>query len=443
MKKIKIEDNTIPKTNSTISKKSLVKQISNTLNNKTTQSIPRINELISDDIFQYYYRTHLNSKEYNEFKYFPDNDKLNILIDLFFFVNNKQFSSMNNEEMTTNDGEKNNIYELFDNLLILDSDYRRSNIIDKMKEIKLFTFNDENNYSNRFNEIMNKYKYDGENTINIFPKTEKNYNNSNYYYNNGNNTNTLSNNNYSPTKNYNTLSQMNYNNKTAVYNSLIYDENNRINPYTINNVYYKTNLDNIKPVKMGKLRQKQRTNNNLNIDRNNENNEIFYNTEEDYELISQKNDIINVQNNSTILKSKININKLRSNISSCYNQNLNDNEVIYNEPLIICQSTVDAKKNIELKKICNEGETNELIKKIYEFQGDKILFNKNEINKIGILLMNYIRLEQKYDIAVANLFFYKEKLNKLKESMKLICNKALDRINDSNKFISEYISQNQ
>ena len=48
---------------------------------------------------------------------------------------------MNNEDLTTNGVERNNLNELFDNLLILDKDYRRLNLIDKMKEIKLFTYN--------------------------------------------------------------------------------------------------------------------------------------------------------------------------------------------------------------------------------------------------------------------------------------------------------------
>ena len=95
-----------------------------------------------------------------------------------------------------------------------------------------------------------------------------------------------------------------------------------------------------------------------------------------------------------------------------------------------------------MKKISNESETNELIKKIYGFEGEEIIFNKNEINKIGILLLNYIRLEKKYNDTISNLYFYKEKLNKLKDAIKILCNKALDKIADSNNFINQYIIDN-
>ena len=63
--------------------------------------------------------------------------------------------------------------------------------------------------------------------------------------------------------------------------------------------------------------------------------------------------------------------------------------------MVISNSNIEnCKLNLILKKQINEKETNDLIKKIYQFDGDNTSFNKNEINKIGIMILNYIRLEK-------------------------------------------------
>ena len=124
---------------------------------------------------------------------------------------------------------------------------------------------------------------------------------------------------------------------------------------------------------------------------------------------------------------------------------LNDDneEIIIKEPKVISGTNVDKiKHNLILKKQVNENETNELIKKIYQFEGDNISFNKNEINKIGIMILNYIRLEKKYDTIETSLFIYKDKINKLKEKIQILSKKALERINDSNNFIKEQTIKN-
>ena len=97
----------------------------------------------------------------------------------------------------------------------------------------------------------------------------------------------------------------------------------------------------------------------------------------------------------------------------------------------------NCKRNLLLKKQINEGETNDLIKKIYQFEGDNISFNKNEINKIGILLLNYIQLEKKYNSIETSLFIYKNKISKMKEMMQELSKKSLERIKESNIFIRE------
>ena len=106
--------------------------------------------------------------------------------------------------------------------------------------------------------------------------------------------------------------------------------------------------------------------------------------------------------------------------------------------MIISESNIDnCKLNLILKKQINEKETNEIIKKIYHCNEDYTSFNKNEINKIGIMILNYIRLEKKYESIEANLFLYKDKIAKMKEKMKILSKKAMERIKESNSFIKQ------
>ena len=493
IRKTNNEDSLNPNTIGTISKKSSYRQMTKPLlNNKVNNTIPRLNELLNDEIFQYYFRTHFNSKEYSKFKYYSENEKLNIMIDLYFYIMNKnnnnyieeeQINEYNNNYDMDNDND-NIIDKLLDNLLVLDYNQSRLNVIDKMKQYKLFSLNNENNYNDKFNKIINKYKNeinnDNEETVNYYyNKTDKNLNN-NLNNNNINDINNINNNKVNSYTNFNynskPLSTTKFNVRTMSNNNtdsgikyktqsnlMIYEPNYMneelkinndnniyneiIGPYIKNNIYDKINLLNIKMIKLGKIRKKK-----INLEENNnENNnyiEYLLNPIE-FEIKSKKNDIeekeiknyiynnkYNTPVNYKILKPNIN-SKIKNNISPIiYNDN--NNEIIIQEPLIICQSNIEnIKMNLLLKKQCNEGETNELIKKIYQYEEDNILFNKNEINKIGILLLNYIKLEKKFNILEANLFLYKEKLSKMKEIMKIFTQKSMERINDSNNFIKE------
>ena len=466
------------------SKKSSLRQMTRPLLNNKSAAIPRLNELLNDHIFQYYFRIHFNSKEYSKFKYFSENEKINIMIDLYFYIMNKANIDYIEEEPLNeydiyNDNENNGLDKLLDNLLVLDYNQSRMNVLEKMKEYKLFSLNDENNYNNRFNKILNKYK----NGIN----NENNAETINYYYNRtdkpayGNvnnkinsvsysnlnfnskplsttklNIKTINNNtDLSPVK-YKTQSRMNLNNmQNENYETKNNNENDNINiyneiigQYKKSSIYEKIDISDIKMIKMGKIKKKK-----LNIDENDENNNHYMEYlayPNEFEIKSKKNDIeeneikndlynneYKALNNYKILKPQIN-SKIKSNISPIiYNDN-EKNEIIIQEPLIICQSNIDkCKMNLLLKKQTNESETNELIKKIYQFDGDNISFNKNEINKIGILLINYIKLEKKFNIIETNLFIYKEKVSKMKEIMQVLTKKSIERINDSNIFIRE------
>ena len=430
-----------------ISKKSTKRQMTRPLLNTKASQIPRLNELLNDHIFQFYYRTFLKSKEYHKFKYYNEIEKINFLIDLYFYVMEQaDLNEEENDEHENNEENENNegTNKLIENLIILDNNQSRMNVIEKMKEYKLFDLNWENSYTERFNQIMSKYKFSGgsnnynnEETINYY-KTDKNRESNNIYINNENNPN-YGNINYKSRPLYQTKANIKTNNNesnlTQNYEDSKIENNLTEGTYyksillmnRLPSIYDKINITNIKMVKMGKLRVKK-INDNINLN--------------EYEIKSKKNDIvINNDEEYKILKPRINT-KLKNNISPLL---LNDDneEIIIKEPKVISGTNVDKiKHNLILKKQVNENETNELIKKIYQFEGDNISFNKNEINKIGIMILNYIRLEKKYDTIETSLFIYKDKINKLKEKIQILSKKALERINDSNNFIKEQTIKN-
>ena len=89
-------------------------------------------------------------------------------------ITEEEIIQENNEiENENEDG----VDKLIDNALILDNNQSRMNIIQKMKEYKLFDLNWENSYAERFNKILNKYRNglnnnENEETINYI-KTDK------------------------------------------------------------------------------------------------------------------------------------------------------------------------------------------------------------------------------------------------------------------------------
>jgi len=434
-----------------ISKKSTKRQMTRPNFNSKYSQIPRLNELLNDHIFQYFYRTHFKTKEYIKFKYYNEIDKLNFMIDLYFYVMNQ--ANMNEEEnvvINENDEIQNEegIDRIIDNALILDETQSRLNILEKMKEYKLFDLNWENSYSDRFNRILNKYRSgfnnmnDNEETIN-YNKTEKNRENSinemNQNYTNGNfktkpNMKITNNNEQNFNKNEESKIDEDYNDDSYYKNILLMNR--------IPSIYDKIKISNLKMIKMGKLRIKKTNSNNsyLNDNKIPENN--LPNSFDEYEIKSKKNDINeNVLSEYKILKPRLET-KIKYNISPILTNNEN-NEIIIQEPMIISNSNVDnCKLNLILKKQINEKETNELIKKIYQFDGDNASFNKNEINKIGIMILNYIRLEKKYVSMEANLYSYKDKMNKMKEKMQILSKKALERIKESHTFIRQQSIKN-
>ena len=447
------EDNTYNQNNyqnqpslGSISKKSTKRQMTRPYLNTKYSQIPRLNELLNDNIFQFYFRSRLKSKEYNKFRYYNEIEKLNFLIDLYFYVMNQ--ANYNEEEniLVENYENENNanddgVDKLVDNILVLDNNQSRMNIIEKMKESKLFDLNWENSYVERFNKILNKYKNginnnDNEETINYY-KTDKNSS----IENNKN----LTNINYKSKPNVKTSNNeqtLNNNEESKIDNEN--DENYYKNILLMNrlpSIYDKIKISNIKMIKLGKLRTKK-----LNSNNNYNKEDKIYDKDfvepEEFEIKSKKNNIqINENDKFRTSKPKI-YSKLKYNISPLL-INTENNEIIIQEPMIISQSNKDLyKANLVLKKQINEDETNELIKKIYQYDENNTSFNRNEINKIGIILLNYIRLEKKYESIEASFFIYKEKISELKERMKMISSKAFERIKESSSFIKQQNNKN-
>ena len=447
------EDNTYNQNNyqnqpslGSISKKSTKRQMTRPYLNTKYSQIPRLNELLNDNIFQFYFRSRLKSKEYNKFRYYNEIEKLNFLIDLYFYVMNQ--ANYNEEEniLVENYENENNanddgVDKLVDNILVLDNNQSRMNIIEKMKESKLFDLNWENSYVERFNKILNKYKNginnnDNEETINYY-KTDKNSS----IENNKN----LTNINYKSKPNVKTSNNeqtLNNNEESKIDNEN--DENYYKNILLMNrlpSIYDKIKISNIKMIKLGKLRTKK-----LNSNNNYNKEDKIYEKDlvepEEFEIKSKKNNIqINENDKFRTSKPKI-YSKLKYNISPLL-INTENNEIIIQEPMIISQSNKDlCKLNLLLKKQINENETDELIKKIYQYDENNTSFNKNEINKIGIIILNYIRLEKKYESIEASLFIYKDRVAKLKERMKMMSSKAFERIKESNSFIKQQNNKN-
>ncbi len=233
------------------SKKSSFRQMTKPLlNSNRSSSIPRINELLNDQIFQYYFRKNFNSKDYSKFKFFSENEKINIMIDLYFYIMNKSNNDYIEEEQLNdydidNENESTNagLEKLLDNLLVLDYNQSRMNVLEKRKEYKLFSLSDENNYNERFNKILNKYKNilnndnNGETINYYYNKTERNADNN---MNNINNkTGSYSNINYSKP-----LSTNRYNNKTMSNNGRMNSNKNNFNYIYNYNDDLKANNDN-------------------------------------------------------------------------------------------------------------------------------------------------------------------------------------------------------
>ena len=130
-----------------ISKKSTIRQMTRPNLNQRNSQVPRLNELLNDQIFQYYFRIRKKSKDYNKFRYYNETEKLNFMLDFYFYImdlanlNEEENMIIENNEIENENENDEAVDKLIDSALILDNNQSRMNIIEKMKEYKLFDLN--------------------------------------------------------------------------------------------------------------------------------------------------------------------------------------------------------------------------------------------------------------------------------------------------------------
>ena len=410
---------------------------------------PRTNELINDKIFQFFFQQYFNSKDFHEFKNLNDNEKLNFMIDLYFYVicdnNNDDNNSINNNNNSNIIIDENNFNnEISDRINLLKNENSKNNIINLMKKYGIYNlssnFNNNNYYENytknkedTFNSINNNNNLFN-NNINIINTNNKKNNTTTtttknifntFPFNNNNNLNNNINNITSYNNNIN-------NNATATTNFLKVDLNNN-NIFKIGKIsngnFYNLNEENIKEIKFS-------IDKNIFISKNNEIKEddqmnfILNKTKTKFNNPNLKKDFL-ISLNYKTLKNKNKFSKINLN-----NNNKNNN--IFYDSFVMTQFSYfpNFSKNMILLKNKNlKNNNNEIIKKLFFNENEIVFFNQNEINKIGILLINYFKIyNNNKDLKEENLK-YKNKIQNMKELLMNYTNNAKERIIGSKKFL--------
>lgn len=444
---------------------------SRTISNKIIYH-PRMKELINDKIFQYFFTSYFNSKEYSEFRTLSDLEKLNFMIDLYFFIMveiNKDtifdLKDLNTEEQI------NNIKgEIMDRILMLKDEISRRNIIQAMNRYNICSINEQHELSDKLQKILNKYKFENyfaehENIENEVSNKVKQY--SMPLLSNTNNNILTTRNNQMETRTLNKTTNAYYNNNTL--NSKI-DKSKSF----IKIEFGKVNLLKLGVIKKGtyyKLMENSKEicftpEKTILISKNNnirESNIIHYicNTKLkkfkhpnfaefvtplNYKTLSNPKKVSVVSKNSYGFKhnnvlniggnmSMVSLNKTKNNLQNLNSKNMNnvfiEDNIIFNQNLMS-----QMQNNLILEKSKNTQEMNNLISKIYFNDEEEVTFNKNEINKIGLLLLEYVQNSQKNMNGEKNLI--KERMNKFEKSILDVTNSIESRIKDSHKFITQY-----
>ena len=360
---------------------------------------PRTNELINDKIFQFFFQQYFNSKEFNEFKNLNDNEKLNFMIDLYFYVNcdnnnddNNSINNNNNSNIIIDENNFNN--EISDRINLLKNENSKNNIINLMKKYGIYNLSSDNNYF----ENYTKNKEDTFNSIN---------NNNNLFNNKINIINTSNKKNNTTITTKRVFGTFSLNNN--INNIIFYKDNNINNNYTATTNFLKIDLNNMNIFKIGKISKGNFYNLN---DKNNNNNEIKFSIDKNV-FISENNEIkesnqmnfifnkTNIKFNNPNLKKDylISLNyktlKNKNKFSKINLKNIKNNKNIFYDSFVMTQFSFDnnVNKNLILLKNKNlKNNINEIIKKIFFNENDIVFFNQNEINKIGILLIDYFKI---------------------------------------------------
>jgi hypothetical protein len=426
------------------------KGLSNNNISKNTNQ-PRINELISNKIFQHFFKLYYESSDYGEFKLINDSEKLCFMIDLFFYIIgdiNKDFIgdySLGN--LSTEQYFSNMNNELIEKINSIKSDFGKKKIIDIMKKYGLYNDNNTNDLNYQFNEILYTNNYDNTNIknekrINFINQSQKDFKCIIPKSNDKRKKRTMSSDNTKNNayKNQNNLFSKTMNNNYPKSNSFIKID------------FEQLNLEKIGPIKKGNF---------YNLKEENMK-EILFTTNK-YVFFSNNNNISNNEivqyicnNNLSKLKTpfisplnykclsnpkKTNIIHRKKIISTKNNFYSNSTPIVIEDGVMLSKSNIDTyiRNNIILIKNKNGmNEMNSLLNKLFYLDENVIMLNKNEVNKIGILLIKYVQLEKEIQNINNKIFKEKEQFEKLKETISNYSISLSDRLNESQKFIQSY-----
>ena len=419
---------------------------------------PRINELISNNIFQHYFKLYYKNQDYTEFKSLNDYDKLYFMIDLFFYIitdTSKDFlGDISLENSNTEEHFSNMNNEIIDRLKNIESEFDKKKIVDTMRKYGLYNKNNTNDLNYKFNEIMNKSKYifyndeykknDEEkyNLTNYSIKERKFINMPNLNYKNNIKSSSSTENMKIPFKNFEQKNIMNI-------TKSIYNNNYKLTKTNSTNSFLKIDFGKINFEKIGSI--KKGTFYNLNED---DIKEMLFTTGK-YVYFSNNNNIF--ENNYANYICNSNLNKLnqpyiyplnykslnnpkKTNIIQNKNNFFNNLKPIKIEDiLVLSQNTAyNIKNNTLLIKNKDNYDMNDLLNKLFCVDDNMIILNKNEVNKIGILLIKYVQLEKEINTLNTKIYKDKEQIEKLKEIISKYSNSLSDRLNESQKFLQNY-----
>ena len=438
------------------------KLTSRTMSNKITFH-PRMKELINDKIFQYFFTSYFNSKEYSEFRSLTELERLNFMIDLYFFimVDINKDNIFDLKELNTEEQLKNIQGEIMDRILMLKDEVSRRNIVYSMKQYNICSISEQNNINNRLQEILNKYKFD--NYYNIMNDIDNEFSDEEA--------------NPKKTKQYSMpflSSETNPSNRnhTKIETKSIQKTNVYTNPTRMeqSKSFIKIEYGKVQLVKMGAIKK---TNQYKLMDNSKE---ISY-TPDKTVLISKNNNIketnvthyvcnpklkkikhpnfsefvtplsykslTNPKKVSIIAKENIFTKGSSSNYQITNNNNsslvsLNktsrnigtkkvNNSIYIEDSVIFNQMMMNQQHNIILERSRNNNtEMNELLYKLYFNEEEPIILNKNELNKIGLLLIELVQKEKEQNKTFSTLGDCSEVVqsieNRLKESESFIMN---------------------
>ena len=418
----------------------------------------RINELITNNIFQHFFKLYYKNQDYTEFKSLNDSDKLNFMIDLFFYIitdTSKDFlGDLSLENLNTEEQFSNINNEIIDKLKTIESEFDKKKIIHTMSKYGLYNKNNTNDLNYKFNEIMNKSKYifnndeykknDEEkyNLTNYSIKERKFINMTNLNFKNNIRSSSSTENMKIPFKHFeqknilNTTKSIFNNNyklsKTNSTNSFLKIDFGKINFEKIGSIkkgnFYNLNDDDIKEILFTTGKYVYFSNNN-NIFENNFTNYICNNN------INKLNQpyIYPLNYKGLINPKKVNIIQNKNNF---YN---NSKPIMIEDRFVLSQNTFyNIKNNTLLIKNKDNYDMNDLLSKLYCGEHNMIILNKNEVNKIGILLIKYVQLEKEMNTLNTKIYKDKEQIEKLKEIISKYSNSLSDRLNESQKFLQNF-----